>query len=80
MTMALPRFSANAGQMSRPFPEQAADNLLRRYGLVVIWELHLMAARLNREGRPKAASSLIEIADAAEFEWQRRAAANRKPQ
>jgi hypothetical protein len=64
--------------MSRPFPEQAADNLLRRYGLVVIWDLHLMAARLNREGRPKAALSLIEIADAAGCEWQRRAASDRK--
>ena len=47
-----------------------ALNLLARYGVEVIWKLHLDAARRHRDGQA-GADGLIEIADAAE-EWLRR--------
>ena len=48
----------------------AALNLLARYGVDVIWKLHLDAAATDREAQA-GAEFLIEIADAAE-EWLRR--------
>jgi hypothetical protein len=50
--------------------------MLNRYGLAAIWQLHLAAARAHREGNMLAARSIIDIADAAEQEWQRRSAAD----
>jgi hypothetical protein len=47
----------------------AALNLLARYGVDVIWKLHLDAAATHREGQT-GADRLIQIADAAE-EWLR---------
>jgi hypothetical protein len=65
--------------MSRPLPysEQVAANVLRRYGLAAIWQLHLSAAKAYREGNARAARSILDIADAAERVWLRRAADNR---
>ena len=52
------------------FADVAALNLLARYGVDVIWKLHLDAATAHREAQASA-EFLIEIADAAE-EWLRR--------
>jgi len=62
--------------MCEPFShvEQVAANLLNRSGLALIWELHLSAAKAYREGNEFAARSILEIADAAERVWLRRAA------
>ena len=51
-----------------------ALKMLTRDGIAAIWALHLSAARAYREGRKAAAAAaaIIEIADAAEREWQRR--------
>ena len=56
----------------RPYSEQVAANLLRRYGLAAVWQLHLAAARAYRDGNRLAAMSIAEIADAAERVMQRR--------
>jgi hypothetical protein len=50
--------------------------MLNRYGLAAIWQLHLSAAKAYRQGNRLAARSIIDIADAAEREWQRRSAAD----
>ena len=52
--------------------EQVARTMLRRLGLKAIWRLHLSAAAAYRTGNGLAALSMIEIADAAEREWQGR--------
>jgi hypothetical protein len=49
--------------------EVTALNLLARYGIEVIWKLHLDAATAHGEGQAEA-DRLIQIADAAE-EWLR---------
>jgi hypothetical protein len=49
-----------------------ASKMLARDGFAAIWVLHLSAARAYREGRKAAATSLVEIADAAEREWLKR--------
>ena len=49
---------------------QVARTMLRRFGLKAIWQLHLSAARAYGDGNALAALSMIEIADAAEREWQ----------
>ena len=64
--------------MARRYAEQVADNMLNRYGLTIIWQLHLSAAQTYRDGNARAAMTIIEIADAAEDEWHRRAAVNLK--
>jgi len=51
--------------------ENIALNLLRRDGIAVIWELHLVAAKAKLGGNTAAAAAIIEIADAAEREWLR---------
>ena len=60
-----------------PYSEQVAANMLRRYGLAAIWQLHLSAAKAYREGNRQAARSIADIADAAERVWLRRSADNR---
>ena len=52
--------------------EQVALTMLRRYGLKTVWQLHLSAARAYSDGNAMAALSMIEIADAAERELQKR--------
>jgi hypothetical protein len=59
------------------YAEQVAANMLNRYGLAVIWELHLSAAKAYREGNGLAALSILDIADAAERIWLRRSMDNR---
>ena len=61
----------------RPHHEQVALNMLRRYGLEAVWRLQLSAANVHRQGHEAAADYVAEIADAAEREWQRRAAATK---
>ena len=65
--------------MSRlpPYSEQVATNMLNRYGLAAIWQLHLSAARAHRAGNGLAALSILDIADAAERIWLRRSIDNR---
>jgi hypothetical protein len=46
--------------------------VLRREGVAVIWELHLAAAKADRQGNKPAAAAIITIADAVEQEWLRR--------
>ena len=65
--------------MDRPLshPEQVALNMLNRYGLAAIWQLHLSAAKAYREGHGLAARSIIDVADAAERMWLKRSAEDR---
>ncbi len=58
-----------------PLAEQIALELLAHDGISAIWNIHLAAAKAHREGNRRAAVSLIEIADAAEEAWWRRARA-----
>jgi hypothetical protein len=51
--------------------------MLNRYGLAAIWELHLSAAKADRNGTGLAARSILDIADAAERIWLRRSMDNR---
>ena len=60
---------------SRLSPRPTARTLLARHGVAAIWLLHLAAAKAYREGNTDAATSVIEIADAAEREWLRAEAA-----
>ena len=53
----------------RRLAKELAQNLLQRDGIAVIWLLHLAAAKAHREGQPRAAETLIEIADAAAEWW-----------
>ena len=64
------------GDEARNFAEAAAANMLNRYGLAAIWQLHLSAAAEYRHGNQRAARSIMEIADAAEQVWQARNVAN----
>ena len=48
-----------------------AKRMLVRDGVAVIWQLHLIATQAHRNGCPDAASSILEIADAAEEAWLR---------
>jgi hypothetical protein len=52
--------------------EKIANSLLCREGVGIIWKLHEDAATVYRVGNIVAAASFLEIADAAEREWQRR--------
>jgi hypothetical protein len=51
--------------------EGIAIRLLARNGIAAIWELQVAAATAHRTGNPTAASSIVEIAEAAEREWLR---------
>lgn len=52
-------------------------NVLRRYGLAAIWQLHLSAAKAYHVSNELAARSIIDVADCAERVWLRRSADNR---
>ena len=45
--------------------------MLAREGIAAIWQLNLHAAGAYRTGHPRAAVSILEIADAAEQTWLR---------
>jgi len=51
--------------------DQLALSMLARDGIAAIWQLHLSAADAHRTGHPKAAESIIELAEAAEEAWLR---------
>jgi aspartate aminotransferase-like enzyme len=51
------------------FAEAVAARLLAREGIAAIWQLHVAAARVHRQGNHLAALSIIQIADAAERLW-----------
>ena len=47
--------------------------MLARDGIEAIWTLHVAAAKAYLDGNKGMAATLLEIADAAESEWLRRA-------
>jgi hypothetical protein len=51
--------------------ETVALELLARDEITAIWQLNLVAADAYRAGYPRAAKSLLEIAEAAERAWLR---------
>ena len=53
--------------------ETVAPRLLDEEGKGAIWRLHQFAASMRRAGQPDLAEGIIQIADAVEREWQRRA-------
>ena len=57
--------------------EQLAHSMVANQGIAMIWQLHIDAATLDRNGNPASAAALIEIADAAEREWLRLASVAR---
>ena len=54
---------------SRKLAEKIATTMLARDGVAMIWRLHIDAARAYRIGHPKAATAIVEIAEAAEEVW-----------
>jgi hypothetical protein len=59
--------------LRRTRTENLALTMLARDGIAAIWALHLAAARAYRDGNKAMAATILEIADAAEREWLRRA-------
>jgi hypothetical protein len=55
----------------RALSEKLALSMLARDGIAAIWQLNLHAAEAYRTGHPRAAVSILEIADAAEQAWLR---------
>jgi hypothetical protein len=53
--------------------QKLACTMLADQGVGVIWKLHTDAATLYRIGNTVGAAYFIEIAEAAEREWMRRA-------
>jgi len=51
--------------------QQLALSMLARNGIAAIWQLHLSAADAHRTDHPKAAESILELAEAAEEAWLR---------
>jgi hypothetical protein len=45
---------------------QLASAILRDLGLASIWQLNIAAAEADRNGFPKAAAAILEVAEAAE--------------
>ena len=56
---------------ARTMTEKLALTILARDGIAAIWHLHLASAEAHRSGYPSAATSIIEIAEAAEEAWMR---------
>jgi hypothetical protein len=54
------------GATMKDLAASVAAELLSRDGTIVIWQAHMAAARVYRDGYPKAAEILLRIADAAE--------------
>jgi hypothetical protein len=60
---------------SHPAPlEKAATKLLATYGVKAIWDMHLTAAAAHAMGEAELATSLIDLAEAAERCLLRRSA------
>ena len=59
--------------LCRTRTENLVLTMLDRDGIAAIWTLHLAAARAYRDGNKGMAATILEIADAAESEWLRRA-------
>ena len=59
------------GREERALTKELALSLLAVDGSAAIWLIHLTAAKAYRQGHPRAAQILIEIADVAEQEWLR---------
>jgi hypothetical protein len=59
--------------LRRTGTENLALTMMARDGIAAIWALHLAAAGTYRDGHKGMAATIIEIADAAEREWFRRA-------
>ena len=53
--------------------EALASKMLALTGVQAIWDINLAAAAVYGLGRPDLAKTLVDIADAAEREWMRRA-------
>jgi len=51
--------------------QQLALSMLARNGIAAIWQLHPSAADAHRTDHPKAAESILELAEAAEEAWLR---------
>jgi hypothetical protein len=49
--------------------EQLALSMLARDGIAAIWHLHLCAADAHSTGHPRAAESILELAEVAEEAW-----------
>ena len=49
--------------------EDLALQMLARDGIAVIWRLNVAAATAHRTGHPQSATTLLELADAAEDAW-----------
>ena len=56
--------------------EKAASKLLGTFGIRVIWDLHLSATAAEDMGKSELAAALIELAEASERCWMRRADAS----
>src|SRR5438477_10453960 len=59
--------------LRRARTENLALTMLARDGIAAIWTLHLAAAKTYLDGNKGMAATILEIADAAESEWLRRA-------
>jgi hypothetical protein len=59
--------------LRRTRTENVALTMLTRDGIAAIWTLHLAAAKAHLDGNKGMAATILEIADAAESEWLRRA-------
>jgi hypothetical protein len=67
-------FGLICGMRYQTLADKVANSLLLQAGIAIIWKLHEDAATLHRVGNLVGAASLLEVADAAEREWQRRCA------
>jgi hypothetical protein len=51
------------------FTAELASGIVRDHGLASIWKLNIIAAETYRNGCPKAAAAILEVADAVERRW-----------
>ena len=66
-------FGAWPFALRRTRTENLALTMLARDGIAAVWVLHLAAAKAYLDGNKGMAATILEIADAAESEWLRRA-------
>jgi hypothetical protein len=59
--------------LRRTRTENLALTMLARDGIAAIWTLHVAAAKAYLDGNKGMAATILEIPDAAESEWLRRA-------
>jgi hypothetical protein len=58
--------------LTRTIAEKLAGNMLAHNGIAAIWDLHLAAVAAKDAGKTDIATSLVEIAEAAERIWATR--------